>query len=246
MLKRLRKFALALDRLHWKTEVAYPFYLASRPLCSFIDRGLKKNAIYLTSSSKFGILGSVCETSSFTINSSQVAVLTIPFDLNVYQHLTTTDSKHCFFVNLSKKTLRSSSEFPQDQVELLVALIDSFAESGYVSEWQAATRSIRTLGMKAELHCSMTSTEFTLTLRVFKEALLVFKKTILQTDPDEIAYHYKFKELQVSGDELIVTARTGGKPLTTVHFNEILYHQQPDDAQPIIPPDLSRQAAPVR
>lgn len=64
--------------------------------------------------------------------------------------------------------------------------------------------------MKAELHCSMTSTEFTLTLRVFKEALLVFKKTILQMDPDEIAYHYKFKELQVSGDELIVTARTGG------------------------------------
>jgi hypothetical protein len=221
-MKRLRKFAIGLDQLTWGPEVGYPFYLASRPLCNFIERGLRTKAVYLVASSKLVIVGSSSELSNLATNGVPIAVLSVPFDLRAYAQLVTIDEKNSFMVEFSTGSLRASPDLPQDQVSAMVEMIQGFRDSGYINEWRAAVRSLPERGLKADLHCAVTGSEFTLTLRVFKTKELVFTKVLLHTDSDELSYHHRFKDIEVSGEALFVTARNGAEPLAQIPFKEIL------------------------
>jgi hypothetical protein len=57
----------------------------------------------------------------------------------------------------------------------------------------------------------MTIENFTLKLRVSKNEDEVLDKIIFTTPPDEIAFHYKFKDIQIEGEDIVVTTRLNGE-----------------------------------
>jgi hypothetical protein len=51
--------------------------------------------------------------------------------------------------------------------------------------------------------------EFELSLQIMLAQELIVDKVILRTDPDEIAFEQRFKDIEIHEDQLTVTAKRG-------------------------------------
>ena len=58
------------------------------------------------------------------------------------------------------------------------------------------------------LNCKLTQFVFHLFLKVEKEGEVVCEEVILETDPDEVAFEYRFKDIIIQEDKLIITSKT--------------------------------------
>lgn len=220
-MKKLRKIALDLDRECWGNDYRYKFYLRSRCLCNFIERKIKKDKIELVDSTKLVITG--CETSEsyYRVNSSKIACFTVLFDKASYDKLHEDVQIHNFIVNFAKSSIRFLPESRKDGIDAILALINEFEECGFVNQWTHQTKKLRKYKIKATLECSLTLESFQLKLRIICDEKEVFSKVILQTDPDELAFHYKFKDIKIENNILVVTSRVGNN-LFEIPLEELL------------------------
>jgi len=206
-MKDLRKFALNLDRRDWPNDHGYLFYLRSRPLCNFIERHLKTTEVRIVDSTKLAIRGRKASEVEYFVNSSNVACLGVPFENRRYARLRADGSIHAFIVEFAREKLRSLPDAPSNEVRELDDIISQFEGLGYVNEWRHCRKTSREHGLEASLDCCMTLSCFKLMLVVHHNGELTHSKTILRTDPDETAFHYRFKDLRFSARYLTVTSR---------------------------------------
>ncbi len=67
----------------------------------------------------------------------------------------------------------------------------------------------RELKLNASLLCELTASEFRLRLQVWHLKTLIVDEVILVTDPDEIAFQYRFDDIRIVDGSLTVTNRYG-------------------------------------
>ncbi|GAA4834844.1 hypothetical protein GCM10023331_20090 [Algivirga pacifica] len=106
----------------------------------------------------------------------------------------------------SINTLKDKYDLPLSEIK---EGIQKFRNLGYRNEWVHKKKLYRPLSITFFLECEMTMEEFNLylTLRKKKETLL--KKCILTTDPDEIAFHYKFKDIVFENNKVTIKGLQG-------------------------------------
>ncbi|GEM_PF-4188473 len=206
-MKRLRKLALDLDRGAWPNDYGYGFYLKSRPLCNYVERHLKKTPVELVDSTKLCITGSQVRCPSYRINSSNIACLEVPFDKVSYDNLMGSTQTHNFIVQFLRTHLADLPHVQSESMSSLLTIIDNFQSGGYLNTWTHKKRKFPKYGISGSLNCSLTLESFQLFLVVDAKTEL-YSRCILTTDPDELAYHYRFKDLVVRNDVLTVTSRT--------------------------------------
>ena len=93
--------------------------------------------------------------------------------------------------------------------------IELFRAAGYKNEWIERSRRFNTVQLSAKLLCSITIKQFALRLQVLRKNQIVYDSVILKTNPDEITFAYRFDDLIVEKDEIIVTSKHF-KPLAKV------------------------------
>ena len=63
---------------------------------------------------------------------------------------------------------------------------------------------------------------FELSLLVEKNGEVLYNSVVLQTPPDDVAFHYKFKDLALDGDNLVITSRVkGDKPIFSLPVSKL-------------------------
>lgn len=222
-MKRLRKIALNLDRSAWPNEYGYAFYLRSRSLCNYIERSLSRIDVRSVNASKLCITGRLREDVSFVVNSSNVACLSVPFSPLDYDSLQTDEDINAFMVHFMRSGLALIPPGAAGDVEPILEIIQQFAAGGYLNEWQHKSRVFRESGLRVSLDCSLTCTCFELHMNATNSDGNIFRRKILRTDPDEIAFHRRFKDILLEADYLVISSKLD-EPLCRIPLAE-LNHQ---------------------
>jgi len=207
-MKRLCKIALNLDRRDWPNDYGYAFYLRSRSLCNYIERSLRKIDARAVDATKLCITGRSEGAAKFCINSSNIACLDVAFSPSMYDGLRTDDGFSEFMVQFLRSGLDLLPPDSAGDLDPILQLVDQFVEGGYLNRWQHKKRLFRDRGLKVALQCTMTTTAFELHLEVTNMDGAVFHRKILETDPDEIAFHYRFEDIHLEASDLVVSSKT--------------------------------------
>ena len=208
-MKRLRKIALNLDRMDWPNDYGYDFYSKSRCLCSYLERRLKKESIEIVDSTKLVIHGRKESSIDFSVNSSNIACLNVPFAKEHYDELETEKDIHVFISTFMKQNLLNIPSSPSGDLDNLVKLVGEFESADFQNIWTHQKKSIKKLKKVFYLDCVLTLSELRLYLNVDENNQRIFSQELLKTDPDEFAYYYSFKDLKIENNILTVTSRRG-------------------------------------
>lgn len=224
----LRDIYLDLDRSQYSTKVAYAFKLRSRSICHFVGRHFWKEQIRVPCFNRIVVTLSKGASPKFEVNSCQVGCITMPFEESGYASLSDTDF-HEFVIS---HLLSACDQFLSTLPKVLASLKEGvrlFRESGYRNEWVAKARRFAAAGIHASLACELTPQRFGLRLIIRHRGALVFDQEIFSSDPDEIAFDYRFKDVVVMGDKLIVTSKTS-KPLLELSLSGLLEKKRTNHA----------------
>jgi hypothetical protein len=124
--------------------------------------------------------------------------VSVPFDRAKYDKLQKEELPD-FFVELYKAGINKASQTHQVPIKFLLAKLEELKENNYENKWEFKSRLLKEIGIKAILNCQMTMDSFSLTLNLMKKGEVVFTQEILNTLPDEIIYHWQFKEIVLEG-----------------------------------------------
>ena len=71
--------------------------------------------------------------------------------------------------------------------------------------------------------CRLTIREFSLRLRVYQKHQTVFDDIVLRTEPDEVVFEHRFKDIEIASERLVVTTKLPEPlvsiPLAPIPFN---------------------------
>jgi hypothetical protein len=216
----LRDFYIGLDRSQYSTKVAYAFKLRSRCACHFIGRHIWKQQIRVPGFNRISVTLSKGASPKFEVNSLQVVCITMPFEASGHESLSDTDFHEFVITHL----LSSCDQFLNTLPAVLASLKEGvrlFRESGYRNEWVARSRRFAAACIHASLACELTPQRFGLRLIVRLRGTLVFDQEIFTSDPDEVAFDYRFNDVVVMDDKLVVTSKTS-KPLLELSLSRLL------------------------
>jgi len=132
----------------------------------------------------------------------------VPYNKSEYNTFCT-DIQYRNFYN---ECIRKAFSIVQDKYELPVNEIfhslTEFKKTDYKNEWIHKEKSDRKRFVKVILYCSLTIENFKLRLCVNIKGKEVFNDIVLTTDPDEVAFHYRFKDIVFVDNNIVITSRT--------------------------------------
>ncbi|WP_367870334.1 hypothetical protein [Luteolibacter sp. Populi] len=145
----------------------------------------------------------------FFLNSSKVACAYLKFDRHGYDELPTDGSNH-FYAEGIRTGLAQMEKFTAiPRAEILQGL-EKFEARDFTNEWIHKQKVFKIPSLRAALKCELTQSDFTLRLEIIKGEVVIFDEVILKTDPDEVAFGYRFRDIQVEEGKLVVTSKVGG------------------------------------
>ena len=128
-------------------------------------------------------------------------------EIERYCQMNNLTDRYEFYLSLLERGYLQAQGFKESvPMEALLSLHQQFREGGYKNEWLFKKKLLRNFGIYIYLNCYFTTFDFSLELEVYdlKTKALVTKGIILQTPPDEICYDYKFKQISIMHDKLII------------------------------------------
>ena len=145
------------------------------------------------------------------ISSTKSFLIPFRFDPDRWQGMPDNE-RHEHMLDLYERGFRVTAEHHALPLDRLLALIDDFRDGGYQNRWLGAKKQIRQPNpadalLRAELHGEITLERFTLRLQVHVGNEVRYDEQLLDTNPDPICWHYKWKGIERDGDELVVTDR---------------------------------------
>jgi len=201
----LNSIFLALEYKEFSQELKLRVKDQSRHITYYLQRKLKELRYKSNDFNRIVISLSEAYPEKVYINSELVASVTIKFHLN----------------DLLNKTQLEIQDYYKSNIEKGLLLLDKNYTTP-INEWTYKEKNFRPLGIKTTLKCSIDLERFNLSLLIEKNKNTIFNETILQTPPDDIAFYYKFKDLILDGDNLIVTSRIkGDKPFFELPLSKL-------------------------
>lgn len=203
-----------MDRSQCDNQIGYLFKLKSRCLCNFLERHLWNAQIKVPGFSRICINVAERSDPEFFINSCNAACVNLPLDGFGYRKLNDIELQEFYIELLLRGVRKFMGAFPA-VLTTLDEGIDLFRAAGYKNEWIERSRRFNAIQLSAKLLCSLTIRRFALRLQVLRKNQVIYDKVILKTDPDEIAFAYRFDDVIAENGEIIVTSKHQ-KPLAKV------------------------------
>jgi hypothetical protein len=195
------------DDSRMTVDYTYGFLTKSRCLCNFLEREvLRKIKFRAEGFNRIVIAMRTNPENEFVVNSSQVACVWLPFVPSEYESKDGEVLMH-YYIDCLKKGLQKCAQYVSIPVDALTQGIDDFVSGGMTNQWLFKSRTFREHGLKASLLCSLTPSEFLLRIQVWRKKELVLDEEVLRTDPDEIAFQHRFRDLEIIDGALIVAAK---------------------------------------
>ncbi len=189
-------------------EISDPFSFETRCLCNFVQRPARKMKIDTEGFNNIVVCGDPSPDAAVRlVHEKSLSVPFIP-DLERYK-MATDDEKHRYFIEILTEGLHRANEFHPLPIPALLELIREYEDGKYRNCWIHQTKLLRGHGLRATLMCELTMHEFSLTLSVSRKEKILMSENILSTKPDEICFHYMFKDILLCDNNLVVTARRG-------------------------------------
>ena len=180
----------------------------TRYVCNYIERRLSEIRFNADGFAKICIVGG--HGGEVSVNSSSALVSYVPFDIDECLSINKQE-RGIYYSELLRKGLRRCSTAYDIPEKEIILWLDEFHKLNYRNEWIYQVKSSKKHAIVAALHCNLTIDNFVLNLMIQKNGVDVTSKNILKTSPDEVEYHYKFKDIRIEGDEIIVTTRLHDK-----------------------------------
>ncbi len=198
---------LKIGVLKLPVEYTYGFLKRSRFLCNYLEREvLKKLRFKAVGFNRIVISLDAKPADGVFVNSSQVLCVELPFNPTEYESKSD-EALTFYYMEYLKAGLHKCAESVSIPLEALLQGMKEFEAGGFKNEWLYKRRAFREYGLNASLLCALTMNEFKLRLQIQRGKETVFDQVILQTDPDEIAFAYRFNDIVVEDDSLVVVAK---------------------------------------
>ena len=224
----LRGISLQLDIAKPNQEsidYAYDFLKKSRHICNFINRECLRKIKYQTLDFNRIVINltEIENTLKIFVNSENVLCVFFPFNRNEYDCIKDNDNAFReYIIKYIEDGCKVANENGFDVVpeQAIFSCIEILRKNNYQNEWLFKRRTDRKRKIVAELICRITINEFQLRLIVKQNNNEVFNKVILETDADEIAFYYKFKDIKINERDIVLTSRLS-EPLCKIPIEEI-------------------------
>jgi len=178
------------------------FGFHNRFIGNYLSRKLKESKVETINIKRIILIGYLNEFNEDSLFESSLRIF-VPFNKVQYDILKK-DELPDFFIEMYKTGIIKASQTHEVPVEFLLTKLVEFKENNYKNEWEFKSKTFKEIGIKATLFCKMTMDFFSLTLVLTKKNEVVFTKEILNTLPDEIIYHWQFKDIILENNEIKV------------------------------------------
>jgi hypothetical protein len=203
----LRQLTLYLDPIE---DAAYSYELLkkSRHILNYVERTCLRRINYETDGFKGIVIHKRYDDLTephITLNKS--LDIPLPFDKAKYDAIETDDEFRNYVEVCVRKALakiKNKYDVPADEI---LETIEILKRNNYVNEWTHKRKVDSKRGITAILNCSLTIKKFSLRLIISIAKEEVFNEVVLTTDPDEVAFHYRFKDIIIDDDKIIVTQK---------------------------------------
>ncbi|KRD10901.1 hypothetical protein ASE21_04045 [Flavobacterium sp. Root901] len=115
-----------------------------------------------------------------------------------------------YYSKLYKLGLEECNKVYKLPLSELFFWLDELKNLNYKNEWTFKERTFKKNGLKCKLHCSIDLDKFELRLIVSDKGNEIFNQIILTTPPDEIIFYYKFKDIELINNNIVVINRFHG------------------------------------
>lgn len=205
---KLRTIYLSL--YEYPDSIAGPFSFETRCLCNYVQRAAQKMKIETNGFNSIVIRGVPSLQHGPKIVS--VKSLFVPFVPDLQRYTNESDAqKQDYFIEVLTEGLHNAGKFHPLPLSDLLSVVDEFRNGKYFNRWVHQSKTLRRHKFRAELQCELSMNRFSLMLQISQNDEIKLTKKILETKPDEICFHYQFKDLVVENEELVVTKRRGGE-----------------------------------
>lgn len=206
----LRDISLFLNLEEYGGKNSSDFQFRSRYLCNFVRRRVAPLRFKADGFGSIVVEGCREPVEACPIVGESVASATVRFDQQRYESLEPAEC-HEFFIGMLLEGLAKCACHHQIPLSEIKAAIEEFRAGGYRNEWIFKKRAFRAAGLQASLNCSLDMEKFILTLRLKRKGVVVYEAPVLETKPDETIFAYRFKDVVLDGQTVIVT-NDFGKP----------------------------------
>jgi hypothetical protein len=128
-------------------------------------------------------------------------------EMERYTQMINLTERYEFYLSLLERGYMQAVTFKKEvPVEALLSLHQQFRDGGYKNEWLFKKKQIRDFGIYIYLNCYFTSFDFRLELEAYslKTKELVSKGVVMQTPPNEVCFDYKFKQITLEDNKLVI------------------------------------------
>ncbi len=217
----LKDIYLQLDRAIIDIETCYEFQKISRHVCNYVERTLFKKQKFVTDGFNRLVIN-ITENKERETHINSVKVLSHIF---YKENLSSLEDKEVyssdFIIDLLQEGLDTVSHKYNIPKEEILNTLKEFKENGFVNEWIHKKKRDKVSKVNFILRCVLGIKKFELYLEGEKDKQQVFSKLILSTDPDEVAFDYRFKDILINEDMITITSKTS-EPLLTTNIRQLL------------------------
>ena len=216
----LKTLYLQIEGRELPTEYTYDFLKSSRHICNYIEREVLRK-IRFKADGFSQICISLCSDpkTEFFVNSANVACCDLKFDRERYDALSKEELPD-FYIELLEAGLRQMTGFCPLPLDEILQGLNDFKSGGFVNEWTHKRRVFKKHALTAALRCELSQSAFKLRLEVLKDKAVTFNEVILETDPDEVAFEHRYKDVMIDDESLVVTSKYGD-PLFAKNIGEL-------------------------
>lgn len=204
----LRDISLYLNLDEYDPDYVSDFQFRSRYLCNFVRRRIKPLRFRTEGFGSIAVQGCREPKEGCPIEGEKVAGPRVRFDRQRYDSLRPEEC-HELFIGMLWQGLEKCARHHRIPLLEMEAAIDEFRAGGYRNEWTFKRRTFRSFGLEASLNCSLDMEKFVLTLEVERKGVVVYDAPILETKPDELIFDYRFKDVVLDGQALVVMSKSG-------------------------------------
>jgi len=210
-MKVIRDIALIFNNDEFKLYLDFPLYESNFLFQSrFIGNYLRRQLRSLNFEPKgykrllINLCQLECPTNKMGIYYPSDLCVYVPFEKSMYDNLRNNELAD-FHIDLYLNGVQKAQDTHVLPEKFIIEKLAEFKTNGYKNEWEFKSKTFKEIGIKATLFCKMTMDAFSLSLILSKKKEVVFTKEILNTLPDEICYHYQFKDVIFENNKIIVT-----------------------------------------
>lgn len=220
MMRRLRDVALQLDNNEFDVPYRSDFVFRSCYVCNYLSRRSRQLKLQADGVGIIAVEGSAEPAPNTFMWDRRAAIVPVHFARHEYDSISPGE-EHEFLLAMLQAGFEKCAREHQIPLEALLRLVDEFRAGGYLNEWTHAKKRFRDYGIDVRLHCSLDPRRFRLRLEVVRGKRTLFDEVVLETQPDELIFAHRVRDVVVENGALIVRGDSG-KQTFSIAVEELL------------------------